>query len=110
MFSSRFMLFPTILENKSPGGGGGGLHFFFIKTIIFYFDSRLTISNLKNNFLGISGGGGGGGDFFEILTKQNYNLFSLFMFSSRFMLFPTILEKKLSGRGGGGAGESNIFL
>ena len=24
MFSSRFMQFPTFLENKIPGGGGGG--------------------------------------------------------------------------------------
>ena len=52
MFSSRFMLFPTLkkklVEKKIRGGGGGVLIFFFRKTILSHF-TFYAIFNIKNN-------------------------------------------------------------
>ena len=51
MFSSRFMLFPTLKKNKKFGvkknsGGGGGVDFFFRKTILSHF-TFYAIFNIK---------------------------------------------------------------
>ena len=55
MFSSRFMLFPTLKKknwckkNKNSGGGGGGGGFFFCrKTILSHF-TFYAIFNIKKN-------------------------------------------------------------
>ena len=55
MFSSRFMLFPTLKKIKiigvqnNPGGGGGGV-FFYRKTILSHF-TFYAIFNIKQNIL-----------------------------------------------------------
>ena len=52
MFSSRFMLFPTLkkknwCKKKSGAGGGGGVEFFFFrKTILSHF-TFYAIFNIK---------------------------------------------------------------
>ena len=44
-------------------------------------------------------GGGGGGCTFLFIRKT---ILSHFIFSSRFMLFPTFIERKQNSGGGGG--------
>ena len=90
MFSSRFMLFPTLkkkLCQKSFGGGGGGVHQVMgVCCIVFGIDGMLF--EFFMNFFNI-----------EKYKKK------FFMFSSRFMLFPTFKKNncvnKISGGGGG---------
>ena len=51
MFSSRFMLFPTLKKKWCKtirGGGGGGVLFFFRKTILSHF-TFYAIFNIKKN-------------------------------------------------------------
>ena len=54
MFSSRFMLFPTLKEKKNwckkKFGGGGVLNFFFRKTILSHF-TFYAIFNIKKKII-----------------------------------------------------------
>ena len=51
MFSSRFMLFPTLKQNlvykKNRGGGGGVLNFFFLEKLFFLISRFMLFSTLK---------------------------------------------------------------
>ena len=53
MFSSRFVLFPTLKQNKfgvkkkSGGGGGGGWNFFFVEKQFFLISHFMLFSTLK---------------------------------------------------------------
>ena len=52
MFSSRFMLFPTLkkklCKKKNPGGGGGVMNLFFIFLNSFSFHILCYFQNIKN--------------------------------------------------------------
>ena len=53
MFSSRFMLFPTLkkkigVKNKNSGGGGGGCGFFFLEKQFFLISRFMLFSTLQN--------------------------------------------------------------
>ena len=114
MFSSRFMLFPTLKKNWCKKGGVCG--FFFRKTILSHF-TFYAIFNIKKNiekypftyWLNWRW-------FLQIVERDSWNLYPLYplfpcsdfvsqmwgglggggvMLFSHFMLFPTFLEKKI---------------
>ena len=119
MFSSRFMLFPTLKKKiavKKKFRGGGGVDFFLEKQ--FFLISRFMLfSTLKKNIekcpftYWLNGRW-----FLQIVERDSWNLYPLYplfpcsdfvsqmwgwfggggggvMFFSHFMLFPTFLEK-----------------
>ena len=122
MFSSRFMLFPTLKIKKKWckkkfGGGGGVLNFFLRKTILSHFTFYAIFNIKKKNIekcpftYWLNGRW-----FLQIVDVDSWNLYPLYplfpysdfvsqmwgglgggggvMFFSHFMLFPTFLEKK----------------
>ena len=115
MFSSRFMLFPTLKKKNwcKKNLGGVGVDFFFRKTILSHF-TFYAIFNIKKNYIEkcpftywLNGRW-----FLQIVDGDSWNLYPLYplfpcsdfvsqmcgggrgvMFFSHFTLFPTFLEK-----------------
>ena len=122
MFSSRFMLFPTLKKKKigvkkikipGGGGGGGGCGFFFVEKQFFLISRFMLFSTLKKVPLHLLVKWE---VFLQIVERDSwdscnlYTLYPLFpcsdfvsqmwggggvMFFSHFMLFPTFLENKI---------------
>ena len=121
MFSSCFMLFPTLKKNwckKNNSGGGGGV--FFLEKQFFLISRFMLFSTLKINNIEkcpftywLNGRW-----FLQIVDGDSWNIYPLYilysfvlilylkfgvvwgggggvMFFSHFMLFPTFLEKNL---------------
>ena len=111
MFSSRFMLFPTLKKNlckkKFRGGGGGGC---CKKIYIFFLEKQLFL--ISNNFekfpftYWLNSGDGGGVNFFLFFFGKtilsHFTFYAIFnikkkMFFSHLMLFTIFLEKIILG-------------
>ena len=85
MFSSRFMLFPTLKKKKIGvkkirGGGGGVFIFFFRKTILSHFTFYAIFNIKKNNIekcpftYWLNGRW-----FLQIVDGDSYNLYPILM-------------------------------
>ena len=107
MFSSRFMLFPTLKKNnwcKKTNSWGGGVVFFFRKTILSHF-TFYAIFNIKKNIekcpftYWLNGRW-----FLQIVERDSWNLYPLYP------LFPcSDFVSQMWGWFGGGGG-CNVFL
>ena len=81
MFSSRFMLFPTLKKKKwcKKNSGGGGVDFFFRKTILSHFTFYAIFNITKNNIekcpftYWLNGRW-----FLQIVDRDSWNLYPLY--------------------------------
>ena len=109
MFSSRFMLFPTLKKiknwcKKKIKSGGGGCGFFFRKTILSYF-TLYAIFNINKNIKKYPFTYWLNGRWFlQIVERDSWNLYPLYP------LFPcSDFVSQMWGWFGGGGG-CNVFL
>ena len=86
MFSSRFMLFPTLLKKKYPGGGGVWIFFFTFYAI---FNIKQNIKKYPFTYWL------NGRWFLQIVERDSWNLYPLYP------LFPCSDFVSQLGEGGG---------